>query len=100
MSKVPVCADCEHLMSYLHRKRCTKFCCGHKAINNEISNNYHQIGATIYAMPEYVSRPTIKTSPKWCPLRSGGRNMVKINGIEQLPGQMDMFGGIIGERGK
>lgn len=68
---IPVCANCEHLMSYLHRKRYTKFCCGHKAINEVVSNN--SIGATIYALPEYVGGPTIKTSPKWCPLRSGGR---------------------------
>lgn len=56
-----------------------------------ISNN--SIGATIYALPEYVSRPTIKTSPKWCPLRSKVGGTVKINGIEQLTGQLDMFGG-------
>lgn len=68
---VPVCADCEHLMSYLYRKRYTKFCCGHKEINNVILNNF--IGETIYALPEYVYGPTIKTSPKWCPLRSGGK---------------------------
>lgn len=89
---VPVCADCEHLMSYLYRKRYTKFCCGHKEINNVILNNF--IGETIYALPEYVYGPTIKTSPKWCPLRSGGkRNAAKIDGIEQLTGQLDMFGG-------
>lgn len=69
MNKVPVCANCEHLMSHLHRKRCTRFYCGHKAIG---SDSYNSIGAVIYALPEYVSQPTIKTYPKWCPLRSGG----------------------------
>lgn len=91
---IPVCANCQYLMRYLYRKRCTKFCCGHEEINKVISDN--SIGATIYALPECVRRPTIKTSPKWCPLRSkGGKNTVKINGIEQLTGQLDMFGGIV-----
>lgn len=96
---IPVCANCEHLMSYLYRKRCTKFCCGHKAINEVTSSN--SIGATIYALPEYVRRPTIKTSPKWCPLRSGGENRGEDQRNRAAAGAIGYVrGGVLSERAK
>lgn len=71
MRDVPKCANCKHVVTYqtygAQRKQC--YCEHPKA--RDVYKKYGLKGDPTFIgfSSKYNSMPTIKTSPRWCPLR-------------------------------
>lgn len=68
--KKPICSECECCRPWEWSKRLRAFDCTHPNANDGSTRfSLNLIGGRVDVNSVFADRPTIKTSPKWCPKR-------------------------------